>query len=121
MLSAVETKEALEREVRLYQERLLAGQRAWDASKQELSLLKKSSCELEKSLEASLDAAAASRNQHSSFREKVTALLGGLGGTIGPMEDAILERIREMTSQGESQKRVSGRWPLLRFLRTVVR
>ncbi|XP_039096906.1 coiled-coil domain-containing protein 170 [Hyaena hyaena] len=106
LLSAVETKEALEREVRLFQERLLAGQRVWDASKQELSLLKKSSCELEKSLEASLDAAAASRNQHSSFREKVAALLGGVGGTIGPTEDAILERIREMTSQGESQKRM---------------
>ncbi|XP_053760352.1 coiled-coil domain-containing protein 170 isoform X2 [Panthera pardus] len=104
LLSAVETKEALEREVRLFQERLLAGQRVWDASKQELSLLKKSSCELEKSLEASMDATAASRNQHSSFREKVAALLGGNWGTIVPTEDAILERIREMTGQGESRK-----------------
>ncbi|XP_030172460.1 coiled-coil domain-containing protein 170 [Lynx canadensis] len=104
LLSAVETKEALEREVKLFQERLLAGQRVWDASKQELSLLKKSSCELEKSLEASRDATAASRNQHSSFREKVAALLGGNRGTIVPTEDAILERIREMTSQGESRK-----------------
>ncbi|XP_047414412.1 coiled-coil domain-containing protein 170 isoform X3 [Sciurus carolinensis] len=50
LLSAVEAKEALEREVKIFQERLLAGQRAWDASKQELSLLKESSCELEKSL-----------------------------------------------------------------------
>ncbi|XP_060472895.2 coiled-coil domain-containing protein 170 isoform X2 [Panthera onca] len=104
LLSAVETKEALEREVKLFQERLLAGQRVWDASKQELSLLKKSSCELEKSLEASRDATAASRNQHSSFREKVAALLGGNWGTIVPTEDAILERIREMTGQGESRK-----------------
>ncbi|XP_045355995.1 coiled-coil domain-containing protein 170 isoform X2 [Leopardus geoffroyi] len=104
LLSAVETKEALEREVKLFQERLLAGQRVWDASKQEVSLLKKSSCELEKSLEASRDATAASRNQHSSFREKVAALLGGSWGTIVPTEDAILERIREMTSQGESRK-----------------
>ncbi|XP_040304807.1 coiled-coil domain-containing protein 170 isoform X2 [Herpailurus yagouaroundi] len=104
LLSAVETKEALEREVKLFQERLLAGQRVWDASKQELSLLKKSSCELEKSLEASRDATAASRNQHSSFREKVAALLGGNWGTVVPTEDAILERIREMTSQGESTK-----------------
>lgn len=108
LLSAVETKEALEREVKLFQERLLAGQRVWDASKQELSLLKKSSCELEKSLEASRDATAASRNQHSSFREKVAALLGGTWGTVVPTEDAILERIREMTSQGESRKSVSG-------------
>ncbi|XP_049510628.1 coiled-coil domain-containing protein 170 [Panthera uncia] len=104
LLSAVETKEALEREVKLFQERLLAGQRVWDASKQELSLLKKSSFELEKSLEASMDATATSRNQHSSFREKVAALLGGNWGTIVPTEDAILERIREMTGQGESRK-----------------
>uniref|UniRef100_A0A673T9X9 Coiled-coil domain containing 170 n=1 Tax=Suricata suricatta TaxID=37032 RepID=A0A673T9X9_SURSU len=107
LLSAVETKEALDREVRLFQERLLAGQRVWDASKQELSLLKKSSCELEKSLEASLDAAAVAQNLHSSFREKVAALLGGTWGTIGPTEDAILERIGEMASQGESRKRMA--------------
>nr|XP_054361577.1 coiled-coil domain-containing protein 170 isoform X4 [Mirounga angustirostris] len=105
LLHAVETKEVLEREVRILQERLLAGQRVWDASKQELSLLKKRSCELEKSLEASLDAAAASRTQYSSFREAVAALLRGSGDTTGPTEDAIVERIREMTSQEESRKR----------------
>nr|XP_035928857.1 coiled-coil domain-containing protein 170 isoform X3 [Halichoerus grypus] len=106
LLRAVETKEVLEREVRILQERLLAGQRVWDASKQELSLLKKRSCELEKSLEASLDAAAASRTQYSSFREEVAALLRGSGDTTGPTEDAIVERIREMTSQEESRKRM---------------
>ncbi|XP_034525197.1 coiled-coil domain-containing protein 170 isoform X3 [Ailuropoda melanoleuca] len=106
LLCAVETKEVLEREVRILQERLLAGQRVWDASKQELSLLKKSSCELEKSLEANLDAAAASRSQLSLFREKVAALLRGSWGTTGPTEDAILERIREVTSQEESRKRM---------------
>ncbi|XP_008693215.1 coiled-coil domain-containing protein 170 isoform X5 [Ursus maritimus] len=105
LLCAVETKEVLEREVRILQERLLAGQRVWDASKRELSLLKKSSCELEKSLEANLDAAAASRSQLSLFREKVAALLRGSWGTTGPTEDAILERIREVTSQEESRKR----------------
>ncbi|XP_008693216.1 coiled-coil domain-containing protein 170 isoform X6 [Ursus maritimus] len=106
LLCAVETKEVLEREVRILQERLLAGQRVWDASKRELSLLKKSSCELEKSLEANLDAAAASRSQLSLFREKVAALLRGSWGTTGPTEDAILERIREVTSQEESRKRM---------------
>ncbi|KAM8963218.1 coiled-coil domain-containing protein 170 [Lycaon pictus] len=106
LLSAVETKEALEMEVRIFQERLLAGQQVWDASKQELNLLKKRSCELEKSLEASVDAAAASRSQYFSFREKVAALLRGSWGTTGPKEDAILERIREMTSQEESRKKM---------------
>ncbi|XP_073750196.1 coiled-coil domain-containing protein 170 isoform X4 [Callorhinus ursinus] len=106
LLRAVETKGVLEREVRILQERLLAGQRVWDASKQELSLLKKRSCELEKSLEASLDAAAASRSQYSSFREEVATLLRGSGDTTGPTEDAVVERIREMTSQEESRKRL---------------
>eukprot|EP00071_Canis_lupus_P040207 XP_022273764.1 coiled-coil domain-containing protein 170 isoform X3 [Canis lupus familiaris] len=106
LLSAVETKEALEMEVRILQERLLAGQQVWDASKQELNLLKKRSCELEKSLEASVDAAAASRSQYFSFREKVAALLRGSWGTTGPKEDAIVERIREMTSQEESRKKM---------------
>ncbi|XP_072623905.1 coiled-coil domain-containing protein 170 isoform X3 [Vulpes vulpes] len=106
LLSAVETKEALEMEVRILQERLLAGQQVWDASKQELNLLKKRFCELEKSLEASVDAAAASRSQYFSFREKVAALLRGSWGTTGPKEDAILERIREITSQEESRKKM---------------
>lgn len=98
----------------------MAGQRVWDDSKQELSLLKKSSRELEKRLETSLDAAAASRSQCSSFREKVAALLRGRWGPTGPTEDAVLERIREMTRQEDSREKVSGRWPLVRFLRTVI-
>ncbi|XP_060061105.1 coiled-coil domain-containing protein 170 [Erinaceus europaeus] len=105
-LSAVEAKEAIEREVKALRERLLAGQRVWDASKQELSLLKKSSCELEKSLKASLDAASAMQNQYSSFREKIIALLRGSLGGIGSTEDAVLERIRELGIQEESRKRM---------------
>ncbi|KAM6180663.1 coiled-coil domain-containing protein 170 [Erethizon dorsatum] len=105
-LSAVEAKEALEREVKVLQERLLAGRRAWDASKQELSLLKKSSEELEKSLKASQDTVVASQSQNSSFREKIATLLRTRMGTTGPTEDAILEKIREMGSQEESRKRM---------------
>uniref|UniRef100_A0A8D1CG33 Coiled-coil domain containing 170 n=1 Tax=Sus scrofa TaxID=9823 RepID=A0A8D1CG33_PIG len=106
LLTAVEAKEALEKEVKILQERLLAGQRVWDTSKQELSLLKKSSLELEKSCKASLDAAAASQSQYSSFREKIAALLRGGSGPLKPTEDAILERIREMGSQEESGKQM---------------
>ncbi|XP_043313119.1 coiled-coil domain-containing protein 170 isoform X3 [Cervus canadensis] len=106
LLGAVEAKEALEREVKVFQERLLAGQRVWDASKQELSLLKRSSLELEKSLKASLEATAASQTELSSFKEKITALLRGSSGTLRPSENAILERIREMGSQEESGKQM---------------
>uniref|UniRef100_A0A8D2CTN6 Coiled-coil domain containing 170 n=1 Tax=Sciurus vulgaris TaxID=55149 RepID=A0A8D2CTN6_SCIVU len=107
LLSAVEAKAALEREVKIFQERLLAGQRAWDASKRELSLLKESSCELEKSLKVSREVATASENQSASFREKVSGLLSGRWGTTGSTEDAILERIQEMGSQEESLRRMA--------------
>ncbi|KAM8789303.1 coiled-coil domain-containing protein 170 [Rhynchonycteris naso] len=107
LLSAVEAKEALKREVQVFQERLLAGQRAWEASRQELNLWKKGSCELERSLKASLDVAAASQSQHFAFREKVAALLRGGGvGVTEAAEDAILQKIREMGSLEESQKRM---------------
>ncbi|XP_077875016.1 coiled-coil domain-containing protein 170 isoform X2 [Ictidomys tridecemlineatus] len=106
LLSAMEAKEALEREVKIFQERLLAGQRAWDASKQELSLLKKSSCELEKSLKASRQVATASESQNACFREKVAGLLTGVWGMTGSTEDAILERIQEMGSQEENWRRM---------------
>uniref|UniRef100_H0WTX8 Coiled-coil domain containing 170 n=1 Tax=Otolemur garnettii TaxID=30611 RepID=H0WTX8_OTOGA len=106
LLSAVEAKEALEREVKIFQERLLAGQRVWDASKQELSLLKKSCDEMEKNLKASLDAATASQSQYSSFREKIAALLRDRVGTTGSTDDAILKRIQEMGSREESRDRM---------------
>ncbi|XP_010627190.1 coiled-coil domain-containing protein 170 [Fukomys damarensis] len=106
LLCAVEAKEALEREIKIFQERLLAGQRAWDASKQELSLLKKSSEELEKNLKASRDTATASQSQNSLFREKIAALLRSRLGMTGPTEDAILEKIQEMGSQEEGRTRM---------------
>ncbi|KAB0395317.1 hypothetical protein E2I00_014773, partial [Balaenoptera physalus] len=106
LLSAVEAKEALEREVKILQERLLAGQRVWDISEQELSLLKRRSLELEKSLKASVDAAAAPQSEYFSFREKIAALLRSSSGTLRPTEDAILERIREMGGWEESGKRM---------------
>lgn len=101
MLSAVEAKEALEREVEVSQERLLAGQR-------ELRALQQRSLGLETRLRAGLDAAAAAQSQHAAFRGSIVALLGGSVGVPGPTEEAILEKIREMSSREESQKRVSG-------------
>ncbi|XP_049759656.1 coiled-coil domain-containing protein 170 isoform X2 [Elephas maximus indicus] len=105
-LRATEAKEALEKEVKIFQERLLAGQRVWDTLKLELNHLKKSTYELEKSLKASQDEVAASQSQYSSFRQKIAALLKGSWGVTGATEDAILERIREMDSQEENRKRM---------------
>ncbi|XP_077005398.1 coiled-coil domain-containing protein 170 [Tamandua tetradactyla] len=106
LLMAVEAKESLEREVKTFQERLLAGQRVWEAQKQELSHLKKSFSELEQSQKASVQRAVVSQSQHSSFREKIAGLLRGSLSTIGSMEDSILEKIREMGNQEESRKRM---------------
>ncbi|ERE86064.1 coiled-coil domain-containing protein C6orf97-like protein [Cricetulus griseus] len=106
LLSAVDARTALEREAKLFQERLLVAQRAWDASKQELNQLRKNCQHLDLSLKASRDAAATSQSQNSSFREKLTVLLcNGLDMAV-PTEDAILERIRELGIQEESKTRI---------------
>ncbi|XP_054992723.1 coiled-coil domain-containing protein 170 [Sorex araneus] len=106
LLHAVEAKESLEHEAKGLQERLLAGQRLWEASKQELGLLKDRSRELEKSLQASVDAASVFQSQYASFREKIAALLQGSSGRVGATEDAILEKIQEMHLQDESRRRM---------------
>lgn len=108
----MDAKTALEREAKLFQERLLAAQRAWAASKQELNQLRKNCQQLDLSLKASRDAAAGSQSQISSFREKLAKVLGSGLDTAGSAEDAILERIRELRIQEESKKRVSRPWPL---------
>nr|XP_045014405.1 coiled-coil domain-containing protein 170 [Jaculus jaculus] len=107
LLGAEEAKGALEREVKLLGERLLAGQRAWNALKQELSFLKKSSKELETSLKMSREAAATLQTQNSSFREKIAAFLWGGVGAAGSTEDAILERIGELSSQETRAQRMA--------------
>ncbi|XP_006882865.1 PREDICTED: coiled-coil domain-containing protein 170 [Elephantulus edwardii] len=106
LLRAVEAKDTLEKEAKVFQERLLAGQRVWDALKQEMNHLKKSSSELEKSLKASLDKAAASQSQYDSFRQEITGLLQGSWGVTGATEAAILERIRDMSAQEEKRKKM---------------
>jgi hypothetical protein len=116
LLSAVEGRTALEREVKLYQERLLASQRAWDASKQELTQLRKRCQELDVSLKASREATTASQSRNSCFREKLTALLCSRFDTAESTEDAILERIRELGIEEESQRRVSRPWPFANAL-----
>ncbi|XP_028620191.1 coiled-coil domain-containing protein 170 [Grammomys surdaster] len=106
LLSTAEARTALEKEAKLYQERLLASQRAWDASKQELNQLRKSCQQLDVSLKASREAATASQSQNSCFREKLAALLCSRFDIAESTEDAILERIRKLGLEEESQKRM---------------
>ncbi|XP_012982224.1 coiled-coil domain-containing protein 170 isoform X3 [Mesocricetus auratus] len=105
LLGAVDARTALEKEAKLFQERLLAAQRAWDASKQELNQLRKNYQQLDLSLKAGRDAAAAFQSQNSSFREKLAKLLCSGLDAAGPTEDVILERIRDLGIQEESKTR----------------
>uniref|UniRef100_A0ABK0L690 Coiled-coil domain containing 170 n=1 Tax=Rattus norvegicus TaxID=10116 RepID=A0ABK0L690_RAT len=107
LLSAAEARTALEREAMLYQERLLASQRAWDASKQELNQLRKSCQQLDVSLKASREAATASQSQNACFREKLAALLCSRFDIAESTEDAILEKIRVLGIEEENQKRMA--------------
>ncbi|XP_042539622.1 coiled-coil domain-containing protein 170 [Dipodomys spectabilis] len=104
LFGAMEAKEALGEEVKILQERLLTGQRAWATSKQELSLLKTSTQELETSLQASREAAMALQSQNATFRQQIAALLPCT--LEDATEDAILERIRELGDQEESRERM---------------
>ncbi|XP_012982218.1 coiled-coil domain-containing protein 170 isoform X1 [Mesocricetus auratus] len=106
LLGAVDARTALEKEAKLFQERLLAAQRAWDASKQELNQLRKNYQQLDLSLKAGRDAAAAFQSQNSSFREKLAKLLCSGLDAAGPTEDVILERIRDLGIQEESKTRM---------------
>ncbi|XP_012982229.1 coiled-coil domain-containing protein 170 isoform X4 [Mesocricetus auratus] len=106
LLGAVDARTALEKEAKLFQERLLAAQRAWDASKQELNQLRKNYQQLDLSLKAGRDAAAAFQSQNSSFREKLAKLLCSGLDAAGPTEDVILERIRDLGIQEESKTRL---------------
>ncbi|XP_012882383.1 PREDICTED: coiled-coil domain-containing protein 170 [Dipodomys ordii] len=106
LLGAMEAKEALGEEVKILQERLLTGQRAWATSKQEVSLLKTSTQELETSLQASREAAMALQSQNATFRQQIAALLPCTLEKSGSTEDAILERIRELGDQEESRERM---------------
>lgn len=108
----MDAKTALEREVKLFQERLLAARQAWEASKQELNQLRKNCQQLDLSLKASREAAAGSQSQISSFREKLAKVLGSGLNMAGSTEEATLERIRELCIQEEIKKRVSRPWPL---------
>uniref|UniRef100_F6ZMM4 Coiled-coil domain containing 170 n=1 Tax=Ornithorhynchus anatinus TaxID=9258 RepID=F6ZMM4_ORNAN len=102
--SAVAARQQLEREVRIVQERLVAGQRVWDASMRELSLLKKSSCGLEGSLKSSKEDAKAAHSLFNVFKEQIADLLSSNLVTVKPSEEAIVERIREVGNMEESRK-----------------
>ncbi|NXN91327.1 CC170 protein, partial [Rhinopomastus cyanomelas] len=102
--SAVMRRQGLEVEIRNLQDKLTANQKALDASKQELHVLKNSSAELDGSLKSSREEARAAQSSFVAFKEQIALLLSGGSARIKPSEKAILERIQEITCKEESEK-----------------
>ncbi|XP_077342466.1 coiled-coil domain-containing protein 170 [Lithobates pipiens] len=105
--SVSDGKQALEKEIVMLQDRLKASQRAWEACKQELNQVKKSSTELDVSLKSSIGEAKAARNLLDLFMDEVAAALSNTSITVKPKEEAILERIHDLQKMVESKKIVA--------------
>ncbi|XP_007484815.1 coiled-coil domain-containing protein 170 isoform X1 [Monodelphis domestica] len=106
LISAVETKQSFEREMKILQERLAVGQRAWDATKKELSHLKKSFFETEKSLKNSMEEAKTSQSLFCSFVEQIADLLSRNSMMVKPTKEDVLDRIQEMSKQEAKRKQM---------------
>ncbi|KAM4695318.1 coiled-coil domain-containing protein 170 [Discoglossus pictus] len=102
--STTDAKQNLEREIRMLHDRLSASQRAWEASKLELSQVKKSSLELDMTLKSSLNESKTAHTLLESFKDDVAAALSRDSTTVKPKEEPILERIREICNKTESKK-----------------
>ncbi|KAM4040296.1 coiled-coil domain-containing protein 170 [Anomaloglossus baeobatrachus] len=102
--SVTDAKHALQNEVTMLTDRLNASHRAWEASKQELHHVKKSTTELDVTLKSSLGEAKAARSLHESFKEEVAAALNRDPVPVKPKEEAILERIRDLCNRTENKQ-----------------
>nr|XP_033795896.1 coiled-coil domain-containing protein 170 isoform X2 [Geotrypetes seraphini] len=102
---STEAKQSLERERRILQDKVLANQRAREASKQELMQLKKTTSELDGSLRSSLGEAKVAQNIFSTFKEEVADLLSSSSSIlVKPSEEAILDRVRDVLYREESKR-----------------
>ncbi|XP_036625041.1 coiled-coil domain-containing protein 170 [Trichosurus vulpecula] len=106
LTNAVEAKQSFEREIKILQERLAIGQRAWDATKKELSRLKKNSCETEESLKNSMEEAKTSQSRFCLFVEQIADLLSRNSVMVKPSKEDVLDRIQEMSKQEDNRKQM---------------
>ncbi|XP_073528808.1 coiled-coil domain-containing protein 170 [Phyllobates terribilis] len=102
--SVTDAKHALEKEITILTDRLNASHRAWEASKQELNQIKKSTTELDVTLKNSLGEVKASRSLYESFKEEVAAALSRDPVTVKPKEEVILERIHDLCNRTENKQ-----------------
>uniref|UniRef100_A0A8C5QL22 Coiled-coil domain containing 170 n=2 Tax=Leptobrachium leishanense TaxID=445787 RepID=A0A8C5QL22_9ANUR len=98
-----DAKQDLEREIRLLQDRLIASQRAWEVSRQELNEVKKNSADLDMTLKSKVRDVKASQCLLQSFKEEVAMSLSRDSSAVKPKEEVILERIRDLCNKAESK------------------
>ncbi|XP_062981762.1 coiled-coil domain-containing protein 170 [Elgaria multicarinata webbii] len=101
--SATTAKQNLEKETRNLQGRLGACQRAWEASQEELSHLKKCCSEKEEKLKSIAEEARAEKCTHKAFKDQITTLLGSNSVTVRPSNEDIMKTIQEMCHGEESK------------------
>nr|XP_056709633.1 coiled-coil domain-containing protein 170 [Euleptes europaea] len=106
--STTTAKQSLEKEIRSLQDRLVASQRAWEVSQEDLSYLKRSAGKQEESLKNCIEEARAGKNLHNAFKQKIITLLQSKCNTVSPSEEVIVETIREMCHEEESNKTMVG-------------
>ncbi|ETE63850.1 Coiled-coil domain-containing protein C6orf97, partial [Ophiophagus hannah] len=95
-------KQNLEEEIRSLQDRLAAGQRAWE----ELGQLKVHCNEKEAELRTSLEQAREEKKLHNEFKDQIMILLGSNPIVANPSTEDIVEKIRELCHREESKKRM---------------
>ncbi|OCT77904.1 hypothetical protein XELAEV_18029001mg [Xenopus laevis] len=107
--SVTDDKDSLESEIKILKDRLSTSQRAWEASKLELSQVKKCSTELELSLKGTHGEAKTAHSLHESFVEDVAAALSRDSVAMKPKEEAILiisqlkEKVFKLSEQLQTQ------------------
>ncbi|XP_069810741.1 coiled-coil domain-containing protein 170 [Dendropsophus ebraccatus] len=102
--SVTDAKVVLEKENKILTDRLAASHRAWEASKQELNQVKRSTAELDVTLKNSFGEAKAVKSLHESFKEELAAALSTDTVTVKPKEEAILEKIRDLCNRTENKQ-----------------
>uniref|UniRef100_H9GB56 Coiled-coil domain containing 170 n=1 Tax=Anolis carolinensis TaxID=28377 RepID=H9GB56_ANOCA len=103
ILSLRESRQSLEKEMRNLEDRLNAVQRAWEASQEELSLMKKCCSEKEEALKSTIREASAAKSLHNAFREQILALLRSNSIAVNLSTEDIVEKVREMCNKEESK------------------
>ncbi|MBN3300723.1 CC170 protein, partial [Amia calva] len=103
---ALAVKTAVQREVRLLQERLEESRRGWAETRQQLQGAATRAERAEDNLQGALRENGATRTLHGSLLCQLAALLGNGVLKVPETEEGVLERVRELCSiaQGRRQK-----------------